>query len=126
MPANIVGVAAGGSAVAVSDDTVLDVDGCSDIFSLSNRFPSDSTGTSNGDGLTSDVEGNRVIPTPNCDWSTSLRILYNFLYRNQTRWKRKTVRSVKYFWCRRRGCIRQRQMFEEQDSLNRLQMELVQ
>ena len=35
-------------------------------------------------------------------WITCLRILYNFLYRNQTRWKRKTVRSIKYFWCRRR------------------------
>ena len=65
-PANIVGVTAGSSAVAVSFDTVLDVDGCSDILSLSKRLPSDSTGTSTGGRLTSDVEGNRVTPTPKC------------------------------------------------------------
>ena len=63
MPANIVGVTTGASAVAVSFDTVLDDDGCSDILSLSNRLPSDSTGTSTCGGLTSD-EGNRVTPTP--------------------------------------------------------------
>ena len=63
MPENIVGVTAGASAVAVSFDTVLDDDGCSDILSLSNRLPSDSTGTSTCGGLTSD-EGNRVTPTP--------------------------------------------------------------
>lgn len=67
MPTNIVGVIAGSSAVAVSDDTVLDVDGCSDISSLSKRFPSDSTGASDSGGLISDEEGYRVIPTPNCD-----------------------------------------------------------
>ena len=66
MPANIVGMTAGSSAVAVSFGTVLDVDGCSDILSLSNRLPSDSTGTSTGDRLTSDVEGNRVTRTPKC------------------------------------------------------------
>jgi hypothetical protein len=60
-------VTAGSSVVAVSDDTVLDVDGCSDISSLSKRFPSDSTGASDGGRLISDEEGYRVIPTPNCD-----------------------------------------------------------
>ena len=66
-PTNIVGVAAGSSAVAVSDDTVLDVDGCSDISSLSKIFPSDSTGTSDSGRLISDEEGYRVTPTQNCD-----------------------------------------------------------
>ena len=63
MPTNIVGVTVGSSVVAVSGATVLDVDGCSDICSLSKRFPSDSTGTSAGGRLTSD-EGYRVTPTP--------------------------------------------------------------
>ena len=67
MPANIVRVTAGSSAVAVSDDTVLDVDGCSDILSLSKRLSSDSTGTSSCGRLTSEEDGYRVIPTPNCD-----------------------------------------------------------
>jgi len=67
MPMNIVGVTAGSSAIAVSDDTVLDVDGCLDISSLSKRLPSDSTGASDGGRLISDEEGYRVIPTPNCD-----------------------------------------------------------
>ena len=57
----------GSSVVAVSDDTVLDVDSCSDICSLSKRLPSDSTGAFAGGRLTSDEEGYRVIPTPNCD-----------------------------------------------------------
>ena len=64
-PENIVGVTAGSSAVTVSFDIVLDVDGCSDILSLSKRLPSDSTGTSTGDGQTFVVAGNRVTPTPN-------------------------------------------------------------
>ena len=64
MPANIVGLAAGTSAVAVSFGTVLDVDGCSDILSLSNKLPNDSSGTSGGDRQTSDAEGKRVVPTP--------------------------------------------------------------
>jgi len=67
MPANIVGVIAGSSAVAVSDDIVLDVDSCSEISSLSKRLPSDSTGASDGGRLISDEEGYRVISTPNCD-----------------------------------------------------------
>ena len=58
---------AGSSAVDMSDDTVLDVDDCSDISSLSKRLPSDSTGASAGGRLISDEEGYRVIPTPNCD-----------------------------------------------------------
>jgi hypothetical protein len=66
MPANIVGMTAGSSAVAVSFGTVLDVDGCSDIFSLSSRLPSDSSGTSLGDRLASDAVGSRVIPAPKC------------------------------------------------------------
>ena len=66
MPANIVGVTTGSSAVVVSDDTVLDVDGCSDIWSLSKRLPSNSTRTSTGGRPTSDEEGNRVTPTPKC------------------------------------------------------------
>ena len=48
MPAKIVGIAEGAFAVAVSGDTVLDVDGCSDILSLSKIFLSDSSGTSEG------------------------------------------------------------------------------
>ena len=64
---NIVGVTAGSSAVAVLDNTVLDVDGCLDISSLSKRFPSDSTGASYGGKLISDEEGYRVISTPNFD-----------------------------------------------------------
>ena len=67
MLANIVGVTAGSSVVAVSDDIVLDVDGCSNISSLSKRLPSDSTGAFDGGRLISDEEGYRVIPTPNCD-----------------------------------------------------------
>ena len=67
MPANIVGVTAGSSVVYVSDDTVLDVDGCSDISSLSKRLPSDSTGASDDDRLIFYEEGYRVIPTPNRD-----------------------------------------------------------
>ena len=58
---------AGSSTIAASDDTVLDVDGCSDICSLSKRLPSDYTGASTGGRITSDEEGYRVIPTPNCD-----------------------------------------------------------
>ena len=58
---------AGTSAIAVSDDTVLDVNGRSDISSLSKRLPSDSIGASDGGRLISDEEGYRVIPTPNCD-----------------------------------------------------------
>ena len=58
---------AGGSVVAVSDETVLDVDGFSDISSLSKRLPSDSIGASAGGRLTSDEEGYRVIPTQNFD-----------------------------------------------------------
>ena len=45
MPAKIIGVVVGGSATAVSDDTVLDVDGHSNISSLSKIFSSDSTRT---------------------------------------------------------------------------------
>jgi len=67
MPMNIVGVTAGSSVIAVSDDTVLDFDGCSDISSLSKRFPSDSMGAFDNGRLISDEEGYRVIPTPNCD-----------------------------------------------------------
>ena len=67
MPANIVGVTAGSSVIVLLDDTVLDVDGCSDISSLSKRLPSDSTRDSNSGRLISDEEGYRVIPTPNCD-----------------------------------------------------------
>ena len=67
MPVNIVGVTAGSSAVAVLDDTVLDVDDFSGISSLSKRFPSDSTGASNNGRLISVEEGYRMIPTPNCD-----------------------------------------------------------
>ena len=67
MPTNIVGVTAGSSVVAVSDDIVLDVDGCSDSSSLSKRLPSDSTGASDDGRLIYDEEGYRVIPTPNCD-----------------------------------------------------------
>ena len=51
----------------MSDDTVLDVDGCSDISSLSKIFPSDSTRTSDDGRLISDEEGYKVIPTPKCD-----------------------------------------------------------
>ena len=61
MPVNIVGVTAGSSAVGVSDDTVLDVNSFSDISSLSKRFPSDSTGASDGGRLISDEEGYKVI-----------------------------------------------------------------
>ena len=67
MLANIVRVAAGSSATAVSDDTVLNVDDCSDISILSKRFPSDSIGTSNNGRIIYDEEGYRVIPTPKCD-----------------------------------------------------------
>ena len=67
MPTNIVGVTAGSSAIVVSDDTVLDVDGCSDISSLSKRLPSNCIGASDGGRLISDEEGYRVIPTPNRD-----------------------------------------------------------
>ena len=67
MPASIVGVTVGSSAVAVSDDTILDFDGCSDISSLSKRLPSNSTGASNSGRLISNEEEKRVIPTPNCD-----------------------------------------------------------
>ncbi len=64
---NIVRVAVGGSTAAISDDTVLDVDGCPDILSLSKIFPSDSTGTCDEGRLTSDEEGYRVIPVPKCN-----------------------------------------------------------
>ena len=57
----------GSSAVAVSDDTVLDVDGCSDISSLSKRLPSNYTGVSAGGRLISNEEGYRVISNPNCN-----------------------------------------------------------
>ena len=67
MPANIVGVTAGSFVVVVSDYTILDVDGCSYIYSLSKRLPSNSTGDSDSGRLISDEEGYRVIPTPNCD-----------------------------------------------------------
>lgn len=67
MPTNIVGVEAGSSAAAMLDDTVLDVDGCSNIFILSKRFLSDSSGTSDGRRLIFYEEGYRVIPAPNCD-----------------------------------------------------------
>jgi len=67
MPAKIVGATAGSSVVAVLDDTVLDVNGCSDISSLSKIFPSGSIGVSDNGRLISDEEGYRVIPTPNCD-----------------------------------------------------------
>ena len=53
---------AGSSVVAVLDDIVLDVEGFSDMFSLSKRFPSYSTGTCNearSKELTSGVEGYR-------------------------------------------------------------------
>ena len=64
MMANIVGVTAGASAVAVSFDIVLDDDGCSDILSLSNRLPSDSTGTSTCGGLTSTINAGKVMIIP--------------------------------------------------------------
>ncbi len=64
MLANIVGMIAGSSAVAVSFGTVLDVDGCSDISSLSKRFLSDSTGTSTCGGLTSKINEGRVMIIP--------------------------------------------------------------
>jgi len=67
MPANIVGVTSGSFVVVVLDDTVLDVDGCSDISSLSKRLPSNSRGASDCDRLISDEEGYREISTPNCD-----------------------------------------------------------
>ena len=67
MPANIVGVIAGSFVVVVSDDTVLDVDSCSNISSLSKRFTSNSTGASDNGRLIYDEEGYRVISTPNCD-----------------------------------------------------------
>ena len=67
MLANIVGVTTRSSAATVSDDTVLDVDGCSDISSLSKIFPSNSTGTSDDGRIISDEEGYRVIPTPKCN-----------------------------------------------------------
>ena len=56
---------AGSSVITVSYDTVLYVDGCSDISSLAKRLPSVSTGASAGGRLTSDEEGYRVISTPN-------------------------------------------------------------
>ena len=71
MPTNIVGVTAGSSAVVMSDDTVLDVDGCSNISSLSKRFPSDSTGASDNGRLISDEEGYRVIPDGVLDGGSS-------------------------------------------------------
>ena len=58
---------AGSSVVPVWDDTILDVDGHSDISSLSKIFPSDSIGASDNNRLISNEEGYRVIPTPNCD-----------------------------------------------------------
>ena len=64
MPANIVGVTAGSSVVAVSFDTVLYVDGCSDILSLSKRLPSDSTGTSTRGRLTSKINEGKVMIIP--------------------------------------------------------------
>ena len=51
----------------MSDDTILDVDNCSDISSLSKRFPSDSTGTSDNGTLIFYEEGYRVILAPKCD-----------------------------------------------------------
>ena len=50
----------------MSVDTVLDVDGCSDMFSLSKIFPSDLIGTCNEKELTSVVEGCKWIPVPKC------------------------------------------------------------
>ena len=64
IPSNIVGVAAGGSATAASDDTVLDVDGCSDISNLSKRFPSDSTRTCDERRLTSKINEGKVMIIP--------------------------------------------------------------
>ena len=54
----------GASAAAVSDDKILDVDGCSDISSLSKRFLSDFTGTSTCGGLTSKINVGRVMIIP--------------------------------------------------------------
>ena len=67
MSANIVEVAVGIFTAAVLDDTVLDVDGCSDILSLSKRFLINSSGISDGERITSNEEGYRVIPAPNYD-----------------------------------------------------------
>lgn len=61
MPANIVGVMAGSSVVDVLDDIVLDVDSCSDIYSLSIRLPSDSIGASDNGRLIYEEEVYRVI-----------------------------------------------------------------
>ena len=58
---NIVGVAVGGSATAASDGTILDVDGCSEISSLSKRFPSDSTRTCDEGRLTSKTNEGTVM-----------------------------------------------------------------
>jgi len=59
-------MATGISTVVVSVDTVVDVDGCLDMFSLSKRFPSDSIGTCDEKELTFVVEGCKWIPVPKC------------------------------------------------------------